>query len=369
MENKAIVIGCENGGFPLSGSGSVFSCLSAFRLGGYSFSEVRFLPFLDGAISALSELNSQAENLVVITERALSSRLSEELVKMLSLPFTQATVSGTGMFTAEGKTVFLLVADDPSAGEEYVKNACIPHLDRKYGRRCSRMTIRAVGAEKSQVDRLLETALRMSGDRLTYFLKTENDESIIEIVYDSTVPKMLADDVLRLFLEGLGDSVYALDDTPLERQLVNLLKLRGKKISVSESFTGGGIARRIVSVSGASEVYFEGLNTYAERAKSRRLGVSEYTLKTYGAVSDETAYEMAAGLLATGDCDISIATTGIAGPKSDRSELPVGLSYIAVGFREKIYVYRHRFDGTREEITEKAINHALMSAYRLLKNM
>ena len=123
----------------------------------------------------------------------------------------------------------------------------------------------------------------------------------MEILYDSSAPKMLADGVLRLFAEGLGDAVYALDDTPLEKRLVQLLKLRGKKISVAESFTGGGVGRRIVSVPGASEVYFEGLNTYDERAKIKRLGVSEYTLRTVGAVSDETAYEMAAGLIASGD--------------------------------------------------------------------
>jgi PncC family amidohydrolase len=124
-----------------------------------------------------------------------------------------------------------------------------------------------------------------------------------------------------------------------------------------------------VSVSGASEVYFEGLNTYNEFSKMKRLGVRDYTLKSYGAVSDSTVYEMAAGLIATGDADISIATTGIAGPKSDKTGAPVGLSYIAVGTREKVFVFRFRFDGNRKEITEKAINHALFLAYRELKNM
>ena len=209
----------------------------------------------------------------------------------------------------------------------------------------------------------------MSGDRLTYNYRRRYAEDVIEIVYDSSVPRMLTDDVLRLLAEGLGDSVYALDDTPIEKRLVQLLKLRDKKISVAESFTGGGVARRIVSVPGASEVYFEGLNTYDERAKIKRLGVSEYTLGTMGAVSDETAYEMASGLIATGDCDIAVATTGLAGPRSDRTELPVGLCYLAVGLKEKVYVYRHRFSGSREDITETAINYALFLAYRQLKNL
>jgi nicotinamide-nucleotide amidase len=92
-------------------------------------------------------------------------------------------------------------------------------------------------------------------------------------------------------------------------------------------------------------------------------------LRTVGAVSDQTAYEMALGLLNTGDCDIAIATTGLAGPKSDRSMLPVGLCFIAVGTKEKVYVYRYKFDGTRRDITEKAINYALFTAFKQLKNM
>lgn len=368
MKGKAIVIQKDFGASAANNGGAV-ACLNAFRTGGYAFSELRFLPFGQEAEEGIKELFSKTNDLVVIAEKSFAPALSKTLSELCSLPFTQATLSGAGLFSGEGKTVFLLVADDPAAGETYVKNACVPFLDRKYAIRYNRMTVRAVGAERETVDRLIAEAKRMSGDCLRYCFSTKNDETIVEIVYDSSVSKMLADDVLRLFLNGLGDAVYALDDTPLESQLVNLLKLRGKKISVAESFTGGGIAKRIVSVSGASEVYFEGLNTYSERAKSRRLGVSEYTLKTYGAVSDETAYEMAAGLLATGDCDISVATTGLAGPKSDRSQLPVGLAFIAVGLGGKIYVYRHRFEGTREEITEKAINHALMYAYRLLKNM
>ena len=100
----------------------------------------------------------------------------------------------------------------------------------------------------------------------------------------------------------------------------------------------------------------------------KRLGVSAYTLKTVGAVSDQTAYEMAAGLIKTGDCDVSIATTGLAGPKTDGSDLPIGLCYIAIGTKETVLVYRYKFEGNREEITEKAINYALFLAYKQLKN-
>lgn len=230
-------------------------------------------------------------------------------------------------------------------------------------------TIRCVGAKEAQIKALIERAQSFDGGQIAYCHTRRYAEDVIELTYGENISKRLAEDVLRVFAEGLEESIYSLDDTSLPKQLVWLLKLRDKKISVAESFTGGGIARKITSVSGASEVYFEGLNTYSELSKMKRLGVSEYTLKTFGAVSEQTAYEMAAGLMATGDCDICITTTGLAGPNSDKSGLPVGLCFIAVGTQERVFVYRYKFDGSREEITETAINYALFLAYKQLKNM
>ena len=90
-------------------------------------------------------------------------------------------------------------------------------------------------------------------------------------------------------------------------------------------------------------------------------------MRSKGAVTDETAYEMAAGLIAQGHCDISIATTGVAGPNGDGTNAPVGLVYIAVGTKEHVRVYRYDLTGDRETVTKTAINLALFLAYRELK--
>jgi nicotinamide-nucleotide amidase len=178
---------------------------------------------------------------------------------------------------------------------------------------------------------------------------------------------MVADGVMRTFVTILDDYIYALEDISLAQRLYELLKLRRMKISVAESFTGGGICKKLVEVSGVSQVFFEGLNTYSNEAKMGRLGVNEITLKQFGAVSDETAYQMAEGLIKSGNCDISIATTGIAGPKSDNTNKPVGLAYIAIGLKERIAVYKFNFSGDRTNITNTAINQALFLAYKNLK--
>ena len=229
--------------------------------------------------------------------------------------------------------------------------------------------IRCVGAAEVHIQNLLARVAQIDGGQCKYSRLRKYDEDVLQIEYDENISKRVIDDVVRVFADGLADCLYALDDTPIDRQLVELLKLRNKKLSVAESFTGGGVGRRIVSVPGASQVFFEGLNTYNELSKIKRLGVSEYTLKTFGAVSDQTAYEMAAGLIATGDCDICIATTGFAGPTTDNVALPVGLCYIAIGTKERVFVYRYKFNGSREEITETAINYALFLAYKQLKKM
>ena len=275
--------------------------------------------------------------------------------------------TGATVFSSENGTVVLSSFDDKEKSVSYVTDTCVPYLQKRFGVAFDRVVLRTVGANEMLVKDLISQATAQGNGSIRFVYSQNYDEGVIEILYDGTASKRLVDGVVGAFAEQLSDSLYAVDDTPLETRLVELLKLRGKKISVAESFTGGGIGRRISSVSGASSVYFEGLNTYNETSKMKRLGVQAYTLNMSGAVSDKTAYEMAVGLLDSGDCDISVSTTGIAGPNSDRSGAPVGLCFIGVGTKEKVYVYRYRFDGTRKDICEKAINYALFLAYKHLK--
>ncbi len=230
------------------------------------------------------------------------------------------------------------------------------------------MIIRTMGAKAACVEALVREVNTQARNHACCHHVRVYDEDILTITYNCDAPKILMDDILRRCVEELDESIYALENCTLEQQLVSLLKIRGGMLSVAESFTGGGIASRITSVSGASSVYFEGINSYNEVSKITRLGVSPQTLAKYGAVSEQTAYEMVAGLLRTGDCSLAIATTGLAGPNTDVSGLPVGLCYIAVGSMERVRVYQYHFEGTREEITKKAINYALFLACKQLKN-
>ena len=109
--------------------------------------------------------------------------------------------------------------------------------------------------------------------------------------------------------------------------------------------------------------------TYSNESKVKRLNVNKADLDRHGAVSAVVAYQMAAGLLRSGNCDVAVATTGIAGPKSDDTEKPVGLCYIAVGMKDGVHTYKLNLTGNREEITETAKNTALFLAIKKLKNV
>ncbi len=115
---------------------------------------------------------------------------------------------------------------------------------------------------------------------------------------------------------------------------------KGKTVAVAESCTGGLISSLLTDVSGSSEYIKENFVTYANEAKTTYLGVSEETLKKYGAVSPETAKEMVEGLLKNTDCDFAIATTGIAGPTGGTEEKPVGLMYLGLASRVDVKIIK-----------------------------
>ena len=145
----------------------------------------------------------------------------------------------------------------------------------------------------------------------------------------------------------------------LEEQIVKKLLEKKYTITTVESCTGGLLAGRILNVSGASGVYNEGHITYSNEAKERLLGVSHETLVKYGAVSEQTAREMAEGAAKAASAEIGLSTTGIAGPSGGTPEKPVGLIYIGCSINGDTYVKECRFHGNREENRNAAVEAVL----------
>ena len=141
--------------------------------------------------------------------------------------------------------------------------------------------------------------------------------------------------------------------------VVRKLKEAGMTVTTVESCTGGLLSATLVDVSGASDVFYQGVVTYANEAKVRRVGVKEATLQAHGAVSEETAREMAEGGAKAANADAALAVTGIAGPGGGTKEKPVGLVYIGCYVNGKTIVKKNLFTGNRREVREQAVETAL----------
>lgn len=198
-------------------------------------------------------------------------------------------------------------------------------------------------------------------DRANVRIHCEALDAKIEIECDKGKASEIQNAVYQVFY----GAVYAEEDVSLAKAVLDRLSLYGKTLSVAESLTGGLVTSRIVSIPGASEVLIEGLVTYSNEAKIKRLKVDESAIRAFGAVSEEVARQMAKGLILSGS-DFAVSTTGIAGPGGGSKEKPVGLTYIGVADEINVWVTKCLFSGDREEIRNEAANTALFLLWKKL---
>lgn len=149
----------------------------------------------------------------------------------------------------------------------------------------------------------------------------------------------------------------------IEKAVVEKLLEKNKKISAAESCTGGLVSQMLTSVPGSSGCLDLGVVTYANEQKMKVLGVRAETLNSVGAVSEETALEMSAGIKRISGADIGIGITGIAGPDGGSSEKPVGLVYIGICTEKEHRAFKYIFKGDRQSVRRQAAEEALRLAF------
>ena len=168
--------------------------------------------------------------------------------------------------------------------------------------------------------------------------------------------------IVKKLYNRISEFIIGEDNDRIENTIYEYLN-SGKNsltISTAESCTGGMIASKLIEVPGISENFIEGIVSYSNEAKIKRLKVKKETLEKYGAVSEEVAREMLAGL----KTDVGISTTGIAGPGGGTKDKPVGLVYIGIKVKDEVKVFKRELKGDRNKIRQRAMMHAL---YNLLK--
>lgn len=275
------------------------------------------------------------------------------------LPNPNGTAPGCIM-EADGKAA-ILMPGPPRELYPMFRDHVLPYLEKRSGVRLHSRELRIFGMGESEVTyRLRDLIAAQTNPTIAPYVKTsEVTLRVTAQCQDDAEGERLVVPVIDAILARLGSIVYSTNGESLPALCVRLLLTQGATLAVAESCTGGMLASSIVDIPGCSACFLEGAVTYANGAKVRRLGVSEGTLATDGAVSLACAQQMAEGLRAAAGTTYALATTGIAGPDGGTSEKPVGLVYVALAGPGRTEVRKLCLSGDRARIRTAATLHAL----------
>ena len=284
------------------------------------------------------------------------------------LPNDNGTAPGL-VFEKDEKTVIALPGP-PRELEPVFQQQVIPYLDKRIPNRVIPIskTFHFCGIGESNVDEAMRRHFHDEpGLNISYLAGL----GIVELrlsIHDDSQPahtrlEEYSQKVHRLFPEVIFSATY---DT-LEETVIHLLLDKKQTVSVAESCTGGMLGEKLTSVAGSSSVFKGGVIAYSNEIKQFVLGVHDDTLEIYGAVSRETAFEMALEIVNEFQTDWGISITGIAGPGGGTDEKPVGTVWIAVANQNgEVYPFLAKSAGDRDSIRQRSCYYALDQLRRLL---
>lgn len=267
-----------------------------------------------------------------------------------------------GIFVSEGEKTVILLPGPPLELKSMFTDSVMPKLQQKCGQVFYSQTVKIVGPGESSVEtQILDMLNTQENPTIAPYAKTgEVHLRVTARAKDEKEAREKTAPVVEELYRRFGKAVYTTDaDETLEMALTKLLIKKKYTMTTAESCTGGMIAARMVNAPGVSAVLKSGFITYANEAKEELLGVSHDTLEKFGAVSRETAKEMAEGAVKAAHTDAAVAVTGIAGPDGGTKEKPVGLVYIGVNVRGNVEVREYHFSGSRQKIRESVTAAAL----------
>ncbi|MCX8057538.1 MAG: competence/damage-inducible protein A [Ignavibacteria bacterium] len=169
--------------------------------------------------------------------------------------------------------------------------------------------------------------------------------------------------------ERVDEFIYTDEEISIEEVIGRILKEKKLKLAVAESCTGGLICNRITNISGSSEYFERGVVSYSNESKIQLLGVNPETIKNFGAVSEQTAIEMARGVRIISGADIGISTTGIMGPTGATETKPIGLVFIGYSDNQTEFARQFNFADNRVRNKERTSQAALELLWRMLKKL
>ncbi|HQY20770.1 MAG TPA: competence/damage-inducible protein A [Ignavibacteria bacterium] len=270
-----------------------------------------------------------------------------------------------GILIVKDKKVFVALPGVPYEMKPMIDEQVIPFLIKFFDLNNKlihrQKTLLTTGMGESSLNELLGNISELIGESKLAFLPSSSGVRLRINVTEENESE--AED--KLFLienkirDKIGEFIFGEGEIDLENVIGQILKERNLKLALAESCTGGRISSRIVSVPGSSEYYLGGVCTYSNEMKISILGVNEDTLNKFGAVSKETATELAECVRKITDADYAISTTGIAGPTGGTEEKPVGLVWIGFADRKSSYAQKFLFGNNREINIQRSSQRAL----------
>lgn len=332
---------------------------------------------------------AKALHVPLYTDEAVLKGL-RELFQKYNLPWTEnnakqavfpagAEILPNPVGTAPGYTLYhqgchiFVIPGVPREAEIMTKEQVIPRLLKLVGGEKTfpmTKTMKTFGLSEAAVDEnLKDVDFDELGITVGFYPRFPENHIVISAL--GTNEQEVRDRISRgekEITQRLGRYIFAQDDQTLEGNVGALLKEYQMTISVAESCTGGLITDRLTDVPGSSDYVERGFVTYSNSSKIELLGVSAETLERYGAVSEETACEMASGARLKAKTHIGLAVTGIAGPTGGSEAKPVGTVFIAISDSKGVICTKHRFRWDRRRNKVIAAEAALFSLWRYLKN-
>lgn len=231
----------------------------------------------------------------------------------------------------DGKVVVMLPGP-PREMKPIFDSSVVPFLMKYAGDIIVSSNVRVYGMGESSVETALKE-LMTENTNPTIAPYAKEGEVCLRVTAkakDEKTALNMIQPVIKEIENTLGDVIYGVDVDSLQEAAVKKLLEKNLTVATAESCTGGYVAKRLTEIPGSSQVFHCGVVTYANETKEQLLGVSHQTLEQFGAVSRQTALEMARGVLKLAGANIGVGVTGIAGPGGGTEEKPVGLVYVAV---------------------------------------
>ncbi len=267
-----------------------------------------------------------------------------------------------GIIMAENGKHVVLMPGPPGELIPMFERSIMPYLAGLQSGVIYSQTVKICGVGESMAESMVEDLVESQGNPTiaTYAKTGEVHLRVTATAHDEKEAKKLVKPVVKELKGRFGNHVYTTDNAvTLEKAVVDLLMANKLTACTVESCTGGMLSARLINVPGVSEVFKSGYVTYSNKSKRRLLGIKKNLLLKHGAVSEQIAREMAKTAASLARTDVSVSTTGIAGPDGGTPEKPVGLVYIGCNVCGKITVKECRFHGSREKIRESTVAAAL----------